>query len=516
MFEPQLKRTYKRRKLSCNETQQATAQENEKPCKAKAIVRDECQVFEKENAGQISEEIENASPSILNLFKSELPKKEEHRRRRGIIKRGLVGTWTKEEDCLLTNAVEENNGKNWKKVAESLPGRTDVQCLHRWQKVLNPKLIKGPWTEEEDNIVLKLVAENGPQKWTYIAEHLPGRIGKQCRERWHNHLNPRIKKIPWSEEEQWILFIQHKNNGNKWSEIAKVLEGRTDNSIKNHWNSSMRKKVGEMMRLYEKHINEQSGSGLSLDEIDSALLTKNIKANYRDNKVYFEIRAREMKEKLAQLESIPFDALKQKALEGSPVPNVRPCIIRKRKTFERRHEPDQPSNVSKPFLIEKAEIAVNPTPILEEKKVEPMQVTMQATMQVTMQATIHATMQAEKSSGELMQHQPAMIEPNKEKVACPDWICNIESPQAKKKVEEDFDFGSRQSFCPASCHSGLKLLPSIMESANNNKSSKYNNGELNVSCCSEFGLGRSPFMPKSMISPSPYPLLMFDTPSQYL
>lgn len=53
-----------------------------------------------------------------------------------------------------------------------------MQCLHRWQKVLNPSLIKGPWTEEEDRMVLHLVEKNGPQKWTVIAEQLPGRIGK--------------------------------------------------------------------------------------------------------------------------------------------------------------------------------------------------------------------------------------------------------------------------------------------------------------------------------------------------
>jgi len=91
--------------------------------------------------------------------------------------------WTKEEDILLTQAVQANDGKNWKKIAESIPGKADVQCLHRWQKVLNPTLVKGPWTEEEDNLVLKLVEQHGPQKWTFIAEHLPGRIGKQCRER---------------------------------------------------------------------------------------------------------------------------------------------------------------------------------------------------------------------------------------------------------------------------------------------------------------------------------------------
>ena len=69
----------------------------------------------------------------------------------------------------------------------------------------------GPWTEEEDRTVDRLVQENGPHKWTFIAEHLPGRIGKQCRERWHNHLNPNINAQEWSEEEEWILFlVRHK------------------------------------------------------------------------------------------------------------------------------------------------------------------------------------------------------------------------------------------------------------------------------------------------------------------
>jgi len=93
---------------------------------------------------------------------------------------------------------------------------------------------------------LCLVEKLGAQKWTQIAYELTGRIGKQCRERWHNHLNPKIKKVGWSIEEQWILFISHRCQGNKWAEIAMILEGRTDNTIKNHWNSSMKKRIPEL------------------------------------------------------------------------------------------------------------------------------------------------------------------------------------------------------------------------------------------------------------------------------
>ncbi|KAL8129752.1 hypothetical protein V2J09_018907 [Rumex salicifolius] len=165
-----------------------------------------------------------------------------HRRTTGPIRRAKGG-WTTEEDETLRNAVATYNGKSWKKIAEFFPDRSEVQCLHRWQKVLNPELIKGPWTQEEDEKITLLVAKYGPTKWSIIAKSLPGRIGKQCRERWHNHLNPKITKDAWTLEEELTLMNAHRIYGNKWAEISKILPGRTDNSIKNHWNSSLKKKL---------------------------------------------------------------------------------------------------------------------------------------------------------------------------------------------------------------------------------------------------------------------------------
>eukprot|EP00981_Chlorochromonas_danica_P005209 scaffold1046_cov162-Ochromonas_danica.AAC.39 len=108
--------------------------------------------------------------------------------------------WSPEEDERLVAAVKEFGEKNWKKVAELVGTRDAVKCVQRWEKGLKPGIVKGRWSEDEDRMLIYVVSQN-LGNWGQVAQKMPGRTSKQCRERWINYLNPTLIHSPFTEEE---------------------------------------------------------------------------------------------------------------------------------------------------------------------------------------------------------------------------------------------------------------------------------------------------------------------------
>ncbi|XP_059284554.1 MYB-like transcription factor EOBII [Lycium ferocissimum] len=138
---------------------------------------------------------------------------------------------------------------------------------------------KGPWTMEEDLILINYIANHGEGVWNSLAKSAGlKRTGKSCRLRWLNYLRPDVRRGNITPEEQLLIMELHAKWGNRWSKIAKHLPGRTDNEIKNYWRTRIQKhiKQGENMNgqgSSEQNMDHQEGSS---SQMSSAGVTDTI------------------------------------------------------------------------------------------------------------------------------------------------------------------------------------------------------------------------------------------------
>lgn len=159
-----------------------------------------------------------------------------HRWRDVLDPRISKGPWTEEEDQKLREHVETYGSTDWVTAGAALVGRTGAQCRHRWIDVLDPTISKGPWTAEEDRKLTYYVGKHGPGDWVTIALNLPGRTRNQCRHRWVEVLNPNISKGPWTADEDDLLrAVVAREGSTDWVAVATHIAGRTGAQCRHRW-----------------------------------------------------------------------------------------------------------------------------------------------------------------------------------------------------------------------------------------------------------------------------------------
>ena len=188
-------------------------------------------------------------------------------------------------DRRLMDYVRRFGENSWNRISK-LMNKSEIKCNKRYLVLSNrQEMASANWSKEEDEKLASLVLANGAKDWTKIASQLPGRIGKQCRERWHHHLNPDVVKKKWTLEEDTRIVRLYLKYGTRWAEIARHVDGRTDNQVKNRFNANLKKRMNdpEFRNLKPAESSCEPGSEDSVtfdgddDHPDCQLLSKNAK-----------------------------------------------------------------------------------------------------------------------------------------------------------------------------------------------------------------------------------------------
>uniref|UniRef100_A0A8C9TEJ9 Small nuclear RNA activating complex, polypeptide 4 n=1 Tax=Scleropages formosus TaxID=113540 RepID=A0A8C9TEJ9_SCLFO len=147
--------------------------------------------------------------------------------------------WSKEEDEVLKELVYKMRIGNfipYTQISYFMEGRDSSQLIYRWTQVLDPTLRKGHWSKEEDELLLKAVAKYGMKDWAKIRTEVPGRTDGQCRDRYLDCLKGGVKKGPWSKEEDALLIkLVEKHGVGRWAKISTELPNRLDCQCLQRW-----------------------------------------------------------------------------------------------------------------------------------------------------------------------------------------------------------------------------------------------------------------------------------------
>ncbi len=189
--------------------------------------------------------------------------------------------------------------------------------------------VAAPWTTEEDALLASLVSGFVHSKrWASLSRQMPGRNGKQCRERWNNHLDPGVNTGPFSIEEDCLIVKLQAKFGNKWAKIRASMPKRGDNSIKNRWNSSLKKKVEKLRQDCRKHQSSARNPGLQLEVIQTVLESEGIPSDIAKKSA---------------------DRMHQEHLEFQELKRQRICLVSQRKRMylmSKRNHQENGGNVS--------------------------------------------------------------------------------------------------------------------------------------------------------------------------
>ncbi|NXM75529.1 SNPC4 protein, partial [Serilophus lunatus] len=182
--------------------------------------------------------------------------------------------WTKDEDQMLLELVQEMRvGSHipYKKIAYYMEGRDSAQLIYRWTKSVDPSLKKGPWTPEEDAMLLAAVKKYGERDWYKIRTEVPGRSDAQCRDRYLKALHWDVKKGKWSlEEEEQLIELVQKHGLGHWSKIASELPHRTGSQCLSKWKLMIGSKVFLSVFLLTKKKRSRAVKRCLIEESSSS------------------------------------------------------------------------------------------------------------------------------------------------------------------------------------------------------------------------------------------------------